>query len=204
MLDNPDKKKKILHAMGIADMEIEDISVTIEKLSIDDLPSDMPDAFKNLIIDPETKVYESKNIRSIHKGVDFDFNREESEGTKRFFAIIGSWIKALENGQVIVVDELDTKLHVKLIEYLVRLFHNEEINPKNAQLIFTTHNTNLLDIQKLLRRDQVWFTEKNEKTGSSSLFSLVEFHEKNEGNIQKRYLDGRYGALPFIDDTQVL
>jgi AAA15 family ATPase/GTPase len=102
------------------------------------------------------------------------------------------------NGYVLFIDELESSLHPHLTRFLVNLFHNPEQNKNNAQLVFTAHDTNLLD---LLRRDQVWFTERNPGTGSTDLYSLLEFSPRKDQNIQKGYLAGRYGAVPFLGET---
>ena len=148
------------------------------------------------------KKFKIPEIKMLHKNVSFDL-WEESDGTQRMFSLIGPWIDALKNGRVLVVDEIDTKLHPKLNEFLIKLFHDETQNKKNAQLIITTHNTNLLDIQDIFRRDQIWFTEKNNKTGATDLYSLVEFSPRKDKNIERGYLAGKYGAIPYIGDYRI-
>lgn len=125
------------------------------------------------------------------------------KGRKEFFSLIGPWIDALNKGSVLVVDELDTKLHHLLNVFLINLFHDPEQNKNNAQLIFTTHNTNLLNLE-LFRRDQIWFTAKKPKVGSTDFYSLIEFSPRKDKNIQMGYLDGRYGAIPFISGEKVI
>lgn len=106
------------------------------------------------------------------------------------------WFKALRDGLLLFVDELDLHLHPSIVKYLIELFHNPKTNQKNAQLVFTTHDTSLLD-SDLFRRDQVWFIQKDE-TQSSHLYSLLDFKPIKGESIGKGYLQGRYGALPFI------
>ena len=173
---NKESKKHILKALLEADVGIDDISATSKNVSV------------------QGEKYE---IQTTHKGVVFNFQNEESEGTKRIFSLIGLWIVSLKEGKTLLVDELDTKLHAHLNRFLVELFHDPTQNKKNAQLIFTTHNTNLLD-QDLFRRDQIWFTEKDNETGITDLYSLVEYKPRNDKDIKKGYLLGRYGAIPFI------
>lgn len=121
----------------------------------------------------------------------------ESEGTKRIF-IFGPIIKdALEKGRTIIVDEIDNSLHPLLLEYLIRLFNNKETNPNNAQLIFNTHSVETLSLN-LLRRDQIYFVEKNNQNGVTELYSLDEFSPRKTENVRKGYLQGRYGAIPNI------
>ena len=126
------------------------------------------------------------------------FNAEifESNGTKKIISLSGPIFHTLLHGRVLFVDELDAQLHPILTRAIVRLFMDKETNPKGAQLVFTTHDTHLLD-KEYLRRDQVWFTEKD-ATEASDLYSLLEFKERNDRNFEKNYIQGRYGAIPFI------
>lgn len=198
---NSDKKLKelVLKALLEADVGIEDVNAVVKKL--DDLPAGIPPEIKNLITN-QKGAFKQNEIKTMHKGVAFDFYSEESEGTKRMFSLIGHWIDALRNGKILVIDELDTKLHHLLNVFLINLFHDPTQNKNNAQLIFTTHNINLLD-QDIFRRDQIWFTEKDGKTGASDLYSLVEYSPRKDKDIQKGYLAGKYGALPFIKDNRI-
>ena len=126
----------------------------------------------------------------------------ESEGTKKMIEIAGPIVDAIRLGQILIVDELDAKLHPFLTRKIISMFMDKNINKNGAQLIFATHDTNLLNIQ-YLRRDQIWFTEKD-KTDSTELYSLVEFRDeagnkvRNDRNIEKDYINGRYGAIPFM------
>ena len=106
---------------------------------------------------------------------------------------------ALEKGAVLIVDEIEASMHPLLTEHLIKMIQNQSVNKNHAQLIFTTHNTNLLD-QKMLRRDQIWFAEKDEESMETDVFALTEFSPRKEENIEKRYLQGRYGAVPFIGE----
>ncbi|WP_440956112.1 AAA family ATPase [Methanosarcina sp. Mfa9] len=147
--------------------------------------------------------WQEKGTEKVSSTVQFDFYEDESEGTKRIFYLIGPFIDALVNGKTLVLDELDLRMHPVLCEYLVKLFQDPSRNKKNAQLVFATHDVNLLDLN-LFRRDQVWFTEKDPGTGSTELFSLTEFSPRRDKNIRKGYLAGRYGALPFIGAAEGL
>ena len=122
---------------------------------------------------------------------------EESDGTNSYFKLIGVVKKALDQGTLLVADEMDAHLHPLLTRHLVSLFDSTEFNPKGAQLIFTSHSTNLLDLD-LLRRDQIWFTEKDEQTAATDLFSLYDFSVRKDTKVEKGYLIGRFGAIPFI------
>jgi predicted ATPase len=124
---------------------------------------------------------------------------EESQGTRRLFGILVPLFEVLDRGQVAVIDEFSASLHPSLVREIVRIFHDPERNPKNAQLVFATHDTNLLS-GSFFRRDQVWFTEKN-SAGATDLYSLQDIKgiTKDE-SLEKGYLRGRYGAIPFFSE----
>ena len=122
---------------------------------------------------------------------------QESQGTKRFFSRIGSWLSTLENGGTLIVDEIESSMHPLLTRHLIEAMQDGNINRNKAQLIFTTHDIGLLD-QRLLLRDQIWSTEKNNDTAETELYALTDFSPRKDENIQKGYLQGRYGAVPFI------
>ena len=202
-------KEFILKALIEADLGINDLFASFNEISIDEIPISIREQLKAMNPDSEGNIVKM-DITTIHKVLDeignegyfeFDFE-EESEGTQRLFSLIGLWIDSLNNGRVLVVDELDTKLHHLLNVFLIKLFNDPTQNKNNAQLIFTTHNTNLLD-QDIFRRDQIWFTEKNPSQGSTDLYSLIEFSPRKDKNIQKGYLAGRYGAIPFISNDRI-
>jgi hypothetical protein len=145
-------------------------------------------------------------IRSIHRSpggeaVRFNFLEAESNGTQRFFALVGPWLDALDQGAGLVIDELDCSMHPSLTWKLVELFQTKDANPKGAQLIFSTHDSTLMDLE-LFRRDQIWIVEKN-RAGGSRLSSLYDFEEKPRNNeaVQQRYLAGRYGGVPVFGPT---
>lgn len=122
---------------------------------------------------------------------------EESDGTNSYFKLIGIIKKVLEQGTLLIADEIDAHLHPLLTKHLISMFNSEELNPRGAQLLFTSHNTNLLDLD-ILRRDQIWFTEKDEQTAATDLFSLYDFSVRKDAKVERSYLIGRYGAIPFI------
>lgn len=126
----------------------------------------------------------------------FDLDRHESEGTRKLFSLSGPLVDTLRRGDVLIVDELDARLHPLLTREIVRLFNDPEQNCNHAQLVFVTQDTNLLDNQ-LLRRDQIWFVEKDHQ-GASYLYSLAEFKVRNDATYEKDYIQGRYGAIPFL------
>jgi len=124
---------------------------------------------------------------------------KESAGTKKMFSFAGPLIDVLNNGRVLIIDELNVHLHPLLTEYLVKLFKSKN-NKNNAQLLFTTHDTFLLNAN-LFRRDQVWITEKNPATLGSTLIPLTDFHPRKTESIEKGYLRGRYGGVPYLAES---
>ena len=126
----------------------------------------------------------------------------ESAGTRRLLVVLDLAFRALDEGAPLFIDELDTSLHTRAAEAVLKLFCLRETNPKGAQLIATTHDTNLLD-SPLQRRDEVWFTEKDTE-GSTQLYPLIDIRTRRGDNIEKGYLQGRYGAVPFEDPISAL
>ena len=121
----------------------------------------------------------------------------ESGGTQLYFAYCPAIFRALKKGKTVVIDEIDNGLHPMLVRSLVNLFNDHSTNPNGAQLIFNTHDIELLDLD-LLRRDQIYFVEKNNKTGESELYALSDFSPRKTDKIQKGYMLGRYGAVPNV------
>lgn len=135
----------------------------------------------------------------------FIMSKQESEGTRKLFNLSGPIFNSLAEGKVLIVDELDSKLHPNLTEKLVTMFQDRNINTKGAQLIFSTHNTNLLSA-KVLRRDQVWITEKNQ-LGATQLYSIADYKTdrgkaRNTEAIEQNYIEGKYGGTPFLGDME--
>ena len=122
---------------------------------------------------------------------------QESSGTQRFFSRIGGWLQALENGSLLVVDEIERSMHPLLTCRLIEMVQDSSINTSGAQLLFTTHDALLLDLN-LMRRDQIWFAEKNDRSCATELYSLASFSPRKGENVRKGYLQGRFGAIPFI------
>jgi uncharacterized protein len=139
--------------------------------------------------------------------VSFDIREQESAGTNKLIDFSGFLYSAIINSGIVVIDELDAKLHPIMTNAIVQLFNSQRINPDNAQLIFTTHDTNLLSNGKF-RRDQIYFVEKD-NYNSSDLYSLIEYREGNikirkDRSFEKDYVNGRYGAIPFIGNFEEL
>jgi uncharacterized protein len=130
--------------------------------------------------------------------VSLDYNKEESAGTQRFFSLIGPWIDILDDGCAVFIDEIETSLHPILVKELLGLVFSSEYNTKGAQVVFTTHNPLLLD-SALLRRDQIWFTEKA-PAGTTHLYPLTDYSPRKDEALAKGYLAGRYGAIPYLPD----
>lgn len=130
----------------------------------------------------------------------------ESKGTKTLFEFGIPLITALRTGSTVIVDELEASLHPKLAIEIIKQFNNPKTNPKNAQLIFTTHDTNLLGNdagEPVLRRDQVWLTEKD-KEGATTLYPLTDYKPRKAENVERGYLQGRYGAIPYLGNFSLL
>ena len=139
------------------------------------------------------------SVELAHRGQDgepvyFDLARE-SAGTRRLLVVLSRVFNALDNGAAFVIDELDASLHTQACEALLTLFSSPKSNPKGAQLIATTHDTNLMRFP-LLRRDQVWLCEKDQ-AGATHIYPLTDIRTRKGDNIEKGYLQGRYGAIPF-------
>jgi hypothetical protein len=192
-------RAKVLAFMNSADLSIADISLKTTVFSPESLPKDLPTQVKEEF----SRQMDGKEITSVkfvhsdtqtNAPIEFDED-EESDGTRALFAFAGPWLDVTENERVLVVDELDTSLHPLLVQHLVKLLHH--IGTK-TQLIFTTHDTTLLS-QKLLRRDQVWFMEKD-KSRATRLYPLSDFSPRENEAVERGYLNGRYGGIPFLKD----
>jgi uncharacterized protein len=192
-------KPEILRLLAEADSGIQDFSV-------DEVKSEAlaTGTFPYVVRDQTISSYGAKtyDITIQHKTdtktrVGFPLSTE-SVGTQKLFAIAGPWLEALEKGYCFVIDELHNSLHPKLVEYLVSMFHNPEINQHGAQLLFATHETALLN-QCVFRRDQVFFCDKNPDDQVTQVYSLSDFSpRKGVENLERSYLSGRYGAVPFF------
>jgi len=135
--------------------------------------------------------------------VPFNFDNQESEGTKKLLYLLGPWYDTLKNGKILVIDELDSRLHSNLTLKLVDFFH--KFNKNNAQLIFAVHDISILN-RDTFRRDQIWFVEKNQ-FGSSELFSLADFKTekvRKKSAFDKNYIEGKYGAVPYFEIDEKL
>ena len=204
-------KNEILKLVKELDLGISDIHVESADLTIDDLPDKFPDDLKKIII--KNSSGKATSVKTLHRKFDsvgdyesmeeFDLGHHESEGTQKLFALTGVIITTLKEADVIIIDELDARLHPLISQAIIKLFNSNETNPNNAQLIFMTHDTNLLS-NKLFRRDQIWFTEKN-RYGATDLYSLAEYNNiRNDASFESDYIKGRYGAIPYLGDLSNL
>jgi AAA15 family ATPase/GTPase len=206
---NPESKLKVLAFLKTADISISDIELKEVPISLADLSDELPLEVKQEILrelTDETGKPKGMQIKCYHntsEGKRFSLPLSwESQGTLKLFESAGVWLDLLEQGRVIGIDELESSLHPLITRFLVSLFNNPEMNPKPAQLIFTTHDTNLLD-NDWLRRDQIWFVEKDNNQ-STRLYPLSDFSPRKKEALQKGYLQGRYGALPYISSFKWL
>lgn len=200
LYNNESQRKRLSKLIAEADTQIKDIKIT--KLNEDDYLH-LPESSRQALKQNPFMVFGVHNLYSEDKIIssqELPFS-QESVGTRALYNLGGSVLKVLDTGGVLVVDELDSSLHPFITKMLVSLFHSAKVNPKNAQLIFTTHDVTLLD-KDLIRRDQVWIAEKD-KYGATELFSLQDFEGLREDTpFEKWYLAGKFGGLPkikFID-----
>ena len=193
--NNKELKDFALEFLKKADFNIEDYKV-LETDVPDDVLAAIPDFIKSgMNMKEKPKVF---SAFFKHKGSDVELSyEEESMGTQIIFCFIPFIKDALNNKRVVVVDELDKSLHPYLVEMIVQMFNDPDINKNGAQLIFNTHDTNLLKLN-ILRRDQIWFAEKDDKNGISDLYPLSDFSVRKTENVERGYMLGRYGAVPFI------
>ena len=216
LLEQKSSRQDMLAFYRNLDLGFDDLA--LKKLPFDskDLPANLPEAlFKQIVSDVEGalkldirtshNVYDKDN--KIRERVDFDLRSQESSGTNKIFNISGPVFETLQKGAVLVIDELDASLHPLLTLAITRLFNSANHNVNNAQLIFTTHDTNLLHYGNY-RRDQIYFMEKD-PAGGSDLYSLVEYKEegktvRKDRSFEKDYIGGRYGAIPFIGNVSNL
>jgi AAA15 family ATPase/GTPase len=192
------KKKFILNFLKKADIGIEDLD-TVE-ITNENLPENIEDLVKEdlkkgkYIVSSRTKY--NAELKPAGKN-DFSFSMQESEGTKKMFELSPFIYRSMKEGTPLIIDEFDSRFHPLLTKKIVELYNSFE--NKKSQLIFTTHDTNLLS-SDLLRRDQIDFVEKD-KYGASHLYTLVEINGvRNDASFEKDYIQGKYGAIPFLGD----
>jgi uncharacterized protein len=215
MLGDSRTSKPLIDFYKKLDLGFDSLKISKKKFDPKEIPEDTPEALIKLLVRDLEGSFKF-NIKTIHKKFDkdnnfvenqeFDMRSQESAGTNKVFNISGPVFDVLQNGGVLVIDELDASLHPLLTLAITKLFNSETENPNNAQLIFTTHDTNLFSYGKY-RRDQIYFIEKD-NYGASDLYSLVEYIEedgkkvRNDRSFESDYIQGRYGGIPYIGNIQ--
>lgn len=199
-------KNEMIKLVKTADIGIEDITIEEEDVPLDMIEKlSLPASIKEEIL--KDGGLKSVSINTYHKKFDkdnneigneiFELDDEESLGTRKFFKMSAPILNTLQEGKILIIDELDASLHPMLTKHLIKLFNDKNINTKNAQLIFATHDTNLLKSQ-IFKRDQIWFTEKD-KYGSTTLYSILEIKGvRANDDFEKQYIQGKYGAVPYL------
>lgn len=196
MLKREEQRKAICEFLRAADISISDIEVATKQAMVHTINFDLTSGKREeSAVEQAVDEVKFHHVTEYGKAV-FDL-MDESSGTRNLLFLTGPILDILSKGQTLVVDELDTSLHTLLVQALVRLFHRPEINTGGAQLIFTTHDTSLLDAYGLFRRDQIWFVEKRQDQ-NSSLYPLLDFSPRKNEALERGYLQGRYGALPLL------
>lgn len=180
ILSSDAKKMRILKELMLADLGISDVSIK-------SISGNAP-----VITTTHRIIHEDGSIEHFQLRMD-----QESAGTQRFFARIGGWLQALDQGALLLVDEIEDSLHPLLTKRFIEMIQDQNVNVNGAQLLFTTHDAMLLDL-KFFRRDQIWFAEKDDKTCATELYSLASFSPRKGEDVRKGYLRGRFGAVPFI------
>lgn len=208
LLGEPKSGPAIRQLLRRLDLGLDDVKVLANEVE-DAVGSSM---FSGLLLALQERGVQPKvdrrRITTVRGGQSFELT-DESAGTVRAIGLAGPIIEALARGQVLVVDEFDARLHTLLAKQLVELFQDPETNPHDAQLIFASHDTNLLT-RTLLRRDQLYFVEKSHKTQASDLYSLAELRledgkrVRNDARYEEDYLQGRYGAIPFFGNLKAM
>ena len=208
-----------------ADFGIEEMQFEIENKEIEgtiDFPENIPEDMKTALTSFIQILSETSNnsegklkmcqikAQSKHKGVLENgdtglFNLEledESDGTRKLMSLAPAIESVLEKGGVLLVDEIERELHSMLVNFIIAKFQSKNSNPNGAQIIFTTHNTELMNME-FMRKDQIYFADKNREDGSSELYSVTDFTTKTADNIRKGYLAGKYGATPELEIEEV-
>ena len=209
--DMDDYKKFCLAFLNNADLSIDDFNIETKKLGIDAKQFNSFSKLIELINPRENNIDGLKennmfNVKTIHKikhdnnYKDYIFDLvEESIGTQEMFCLAPVLYYVFKEGKTLFIDGIDKSLHPILVKYIIGLFFNKDVNKKNAQLICNTNDTNLLDLD-FLRRDEILFTDRDNKTGISELYTLSEFSPRKNENIEKAYMLGRFGAIPCVKE----
>lgn len=193
----------ILHE---ADINIDDFNIEFKDISQEQFLQQVPQELRGLISTIPAAMNKVVKIETVHSIVDDGIAKqynlslmEESQGTRNLFLFSPVLKRAFETGETLCIDEFDASLHPMLVRYLFSLFNNPDINKAHAQLIVSSHSLVLMSL-KNLRRDQIYFVEKDRKTGKAELYSLDEFSPRKEEDVRKAYMLGRYGSIPDIPE----
>lgn len=195
---NPEFKKKVVTAFNnlgidIKDIKTESFNIPLHDELVENIPADIKEIIKSSM--GEEKTLYLKKVLFDYGIFSVDIDRE-STGIKRLFEVLCPLIDIIENDRVLLWDEIEMGLHSSILDTLIKIFLNEK--DSKAQLIFTTHDISLLNLDNL-RRDQIWFTELDKEERKTDLYSLFDFKNiRKTDNISKNYIEGRYGAIPFI------
>lgn len=222
--DDSNMLKTISDYAKTADFGIEEMQFEVENKEIGDnleIPDDIPDGMKAALTSFIQILSESNNsegklkmsqvkAKAKHKGINANGESElyhleledESDGTRKLMSIAPAIESVLNKGGILLVDELEKELHPMLVNFIVAKFQSKRSNPNGAQIIFTTHNTELLNLE-FMRKDQIYFADKRKSDGSSELYSVTDFTTKTADNIRKGYLVGKYGATPNVEIEEV-
>lgn len=195
---NPEFKKKVVTAFNnlgidIKDIKTESFNIPLHDELVENIPADIKEIIKSSM--GEEKTLYLKKVLFDYGIFSVDIDRE-STGIKRLFEVLCPLIDIIENDRVLLWDEIEMGLHSSILDTLIKIFLKEK--DSKAQLIFTTHDISLLNLDNL-RRDQIWFTELDKEERKTDLYSLFDFKNiRKTDNISKNYIEGRYGAIPFI------
>lgn len=223
--DDSNMLKAISDYAKTADFGIEEMQFEIENKEIGtdlDFPEDVPEGMKAALTSFIQILSETSNnsegrlkmsrvkAKAKHKGINANGEEElynieledESDGTRKLMSIAPAIESVLTKGGVLLGDELERELHPMLVNFIVAKFQSKRSNPNGAQIIFTTHNTELMNLE-FMRKDQIYFTDKRKSDGASELYSVTDFNTKTADNIRKGYLVGKYGATPNIEIEEV-
>lgn len=209
--DNEDYRKKTTLLLKSVGISLESLNVKTLKINEASIPEFIPPDIRKGILEESTHQIEFQKQKYGEDGkvigtIPISIGHE-SQGTQKIFHLSGPLFNTLQEGRLLIIDELDARLHPLITKAIVKLFHSKENNPHNAQLIFATHDTNLLS-NDLFRRDQIWFVEKD-RNDASHLYSLSDFKTekdkkiRNDANYEKNYIAGKFGAIPYINREEL-
>lgn len=216
-LDNGKYRQDVVDMVKKFDLGISDVQIKVTEEEVDEQMTeqlqehltktnlgatitDVKVERKTLEVQTLHPLYDEAGL--LEKLIPFVLHKHESHGTRKIYALAEPLVSILKSGHTLIVDELDARLHPFITCQIIQLFNSATTNPRHAQLIFATHDTNLLS-NELFRRDQIWFTEKNQ-FGATALYSLAEFKVRYDASFESDYIHGRYGAVPFIGDLNSL